>query len=220
MPFQLLDIILAGTVIISALLALSRGFTREALSLIAWGAAALAAAGAIFNPAIMKLARGYLQPDIVATVGVGAGAFILVLVVVSLIGTRIADWVLDSAAGPIDRTAGLVYGMVRGLLLVVVAYLFYIWLVPIEKREEWVRQAWSLSIIESTAQMAIGFLPQDTGNMLREKMLPPPAKETEALNEGYSSSQTNGMNQLIQGNDAAGTASGSGAAANGQSTAQ
>ena len=199
MPFQLLDIILGGTVVISALLALSRGFTREALSLIAWGAAGLAAVGAILNPAIMQLARGYLQPDIVATVGVGAGAFILVLVVVSMVGAKIANWVLDSAAGPIDRTAGLAYGVMRGLLLVVVAYLFYVWLVPTDKREEWVRKAWSLPIIESTANMLVDFLPQDTGQMLREKMAPPPAKDVETLNGGYPNGQTNGMNQLIEG---------------------
>ena len=43
MPFQVLDLILLGIMLISGLLALMRGFTREVLSLISWGLAAVAA---------------------------------------------------------------------------------------------------------------------------------------------------------------------------------
>ena len=44
MPFELLDFILGGIMLLSALLALTRGFTREVLSLISWGLAAAAVA--------------------------------------------------------------------------------------------------------------------------------------------------------------------------------
>ena len=50
MPFQLLDLILIGIMIISGLLALMRGFTREVLSLLAWGIAGIAALGAVLSP--------------------------------------------------------------------------------------------------------------------------------------------------------------------------
>ena len=43
MSLHLLDFILLGIMLISGLLALMRGFTREVLSLVAWGAAAVAA---------------------------------------------------------------------------------------------------------------------------------------------------------------------------------
>ena len=200
MSFQLLDLILIGTMLLSALLALSRGFTRETLSLIAWGAAGLAAAGAILNPEIMKIAGTYLEPEIVATVGVGAGVFLIVLIITSLIGVKIADWVLDSAAGPFGRTLGFLYGLARGLLLVVVAYVFYIWLVPADKRETWIKNAQSLSIIESTASVLINFLPPDIDQMLRSKMAAANAGNAAAPGEeGYQAGQTRGLNQLIQG---------------------
>lgn len=200
MSLQLLDLILIGTMLVSALLALSRGFTRETLSLIAWAAAGLAAAGAILNPDIMKFANGYIQPEIVATVGVGAGVFLTVLIITSLIGVRIADWVLDSAAGPFDRTLGFVYGLARGLLLVVVAYGFYIWLVPADKRETWIRNAQSLPVIESTVSILIGFLPPDQEQNLRSKMAAAnPGTAAAPGEEGYQAGQTRGLNQLIQG---------------------
>jgi hypothetical protein len=87
--------------------------------------------------------------------------FLIVLIVLSMISVRIADWVLDSAAGPFDRTFGLIYGLGRGLLLVVIAYLFYVWLVPPEKREDWVRNARSLAVIETTGELVTDFLPAD-----------------------------------------------------------
>ena len=42
MPITLLDIILIGVMLVSALLAMIRGFMREILSIGAWGVAAIA----------------------------------------------------------------------------------------------------------------------------------------------------------------------------------
>lgn len=208
MPLQILDFILIGTMLVSGLLALSRGFTREALSLLAWGAAALAAAGAILSPSLMGLAKNWLQPEIVATVGVGAGVFIIVLIIASLIGVKIADWVLDSAAGVVDRSLGFAYGLARGLLLVTVAYLFYIWLVPADKREAWIKNALSRPMIESTAVTMLSFMPADLDQMLRSKMSTAAPADGEATppEGGYQSGQTRGMNQLIQGTGSGATA--------------
>ena len=36
-----------------------------------------------------------------------------------------SGWVLDSALGPLDRVLGFVFGVARGALLVVVAYMLY-----------------------------------------------------------------------------------------------
>ena len=57
MPFEILDLILIGIMLISGLLALMRGFTREVLSLVAWGLAALAAYFAIKQQPLIDLAR-------------------------------------------------------------------------------------------------------------------------------------------------------------------
>jgi membrane protein required for colicin V production len=61
MPFQLLDLILFGIMLVSGLLALMRGFTREVLSLVAWAAAALATYIAVKQPALVALAIPYLE---------------------------------------------------------------------------------------------------------------------------------------------------------------
>ena len=94
----------------------------------------------------------------------------IVLIILSIISVRVADWVLDSAAGPFDRTFGLLYGLARGLVLVAIAYLFYVWLVPPEKREDWVRDARSLAVIERTGEFITDFLPADIKETLRGRI--------------------------------------------------
>ena len=155
MPFQLLDLILIGIMIISGLLALMRGFTREVLSLLAWGIAGIAALGAVLSPQLNQLAGQYLQPDVVAKIALGGGVFLIVLIIMSLISVRVADWVLDSAAGAFDRTMGFAYGLARGLLLVAIAYLFYVWLVPEQKQEDWIRNARLLPVVKEVSTVVI-----------------------------------------------------------------
>jgi membrane protein required for colicin V production len=209
MPFQLLDLILIGIMIISGLLALMRGFTREVLSLLAWGVAALAALGAVLSPELNQLAGQYLQPEIVAKVALGGGVFLIILIIMSLISVRIADWVLDSAAGAFDRTMGFVYGLARGLLLVAIAYLFYVWLVPEQKQEDWIKNARLLPVVQEVGNVVISFLPADVADVLRNKtyvtdqnepatQTSPPAEQDE---EGYQAGQQQNLNRLIESTD-------------------
>jgi membrane protein required for colicin V production len=212
MPFQLLDLILIGIMLISGLLALMRGFTREVLSLLAWGIAAVAALGAVLSPELNQLAGQYLQPDIVAKIALGGGVFLIVLIIMSLISVRIADWVLDSAAGAFDRTMGFVYGLARGLLLVAIAYLFYVWLVPEQKQEDWVRNARLLPVVKEVSTVVISFLPADVADVLRNKTYvtdqgtqPAPASPPEE-EEGYQAGQQQNLNRLIESTDGAAAA--------------
>ncbi len=217
MPFQLLDLILAGIMIISGLLALMRGFTREVLSLIAWGAAAVGAYFAIHSAELVGFASQYLQPDIVAKIAVGGGIFLVVLIIVSLISVKLSDVVVDSAAGAFDRTLGFFYGLARGLVLVVIAYLFYGWLIPIERQEDWVKNARTLPIIQSVGEVILSLVPPDIAETLTNSSIlsnqnapsttqqPPAAPsgsgETTAPTdeEGYKKNESQGLDQLIQG---------------------
>ena len=46
--------------------------------------------------------------------------------------------VLDSRVGALDRTLGFLFGLGRGLIIVVIAYMFFDWLVPDRSKPDWV----------------------------------------------------------------------------------
>ena len=56
------------------------------------------------------------------------------------------------AAGAFDRTLGFIYGLARGLVLVAIAYLFYGWLLPLDRQDDWVKNARSLPMIRQAAR--------------------------------------------------------------------
>ena len=184
--------------LISGVLALMRGFTREVLSLFAWGLAALAAYFAIQQKQLIDFAMPYLEKEILAQIAVGAVAFVVTLIIVSVISVKISDRVVDSAVGAFDRTLGFIYGLLRGLVLVSIAYLFYGWLQPFEKQEDWVRNAMSLSTIRSVGDVLLGFMPPDIAETLSNSGvigdLDPAAKAP-----NYQNNETQSLDNLIEG---------------------
>src|SRR5579864_7656965 len=106
------DLVVLGVVALSAVLAFTRGLVREVLSLAAW-------AGAIFI-AIWALPR--VRPQFNAWFGTSpwvdpaafAAVFIISLIVLMIISRWLSALVRASPISGLDRTLGMVFGLVRG----------------------------------------------------------------------------------------------------------
>ena len=163
MPVTILDLVVIGVVLISALLAAVRGFTREVLAIASWIAAA--AVAWVFHPQLVPFVKQYIPAssaqDTIALVAAIAALFLGTLIVVSLITARISDFVLDSRIGALDRTLGFVFGAARGLLLAVIGYVFFTALVGSEKLPVWAKDAKAKPMLEETGRSLIAMLPQD-----------------------------------------------------------
>lgn len=164
MPFSWLDVILAAIMLISGFLAMLRGLTREVLSILSWALAAVATL--FFFPTYQAQARAYIEPALLADAVLAGGIFLVVLILVSLITVRISDGVLDSRIGALDRTLGFVFGLARGLVLVVIAYLFFTWLVPEDTQPQWIKDARSLPILKKTGAAIVSLLPEDPASAI------------------------------------------------------
>jgi len=170
--FTWFDLTVGGLMLVSGLLALMRGFTREITSLVAWGAAGAAALVAAFTPELVSQAKVYLSEEWLAQAAVGGGAFLIVLIILSLISIRFTDWLLDSSPGAFDRTLGFFYGLARGLILVVILYSFYIFFIPQKGHFQGIREARSLLTVESVALKMYEFFPAkflEQAKILKEK---------------------------------------------------
>lgn len=152
------DVGVAVLVLISAILATARGFTREILSLATWvGAAAVAAYLYFYQPDLLK---PYFQEELIGRIVLVGAGFLISLIVLHLITMRIADFVVDSRIGPLDRTLGFVFGTARGVLIAVVAVIFLGWL-NFTNSQSWVSESKTLPVLNNFGDSLIAMLPPD-----------------------------------------------------------
>jgi membrane protein required for colicin V production len=177
MPITLLDFILIGVMLVSAVLAMVRGFMREVLSIAAW----IIAAGATLYAygKLLPFAKTYFNNDYVATGVVVGGTFLLTLIVVSIITVKFSDMILDSRVGALDRSLGFLFGLGRGLIIVVVAFLFFAWLVPPRTQPSWVANAKSKVVLQSTGDWLMSMLPDDPENTILKRLKRPRNEDAE-----------------------------------------
>jgi membrane protein required for colicin V production len=180
-----LDLAVIAVVLVSAMLALLRGFTREVLAIVSWVAAA--AAAYYFHPLALPYIRPHVPKENIAQGLSIAAVFLVGLIVVSMVTVKISDLILDSKIGALDRTLGFIFGGVRGFLLAVVAFVFYGWLAPDANQPEWVRNARLKPILEAGGEKLRDLVPQDVdaliANIKTKKSAPSNNEEPPAENE-------------------------------------
>jgi membrane protein required for colicin V production len=153
-----LDLALIGIVLVSALLSMVRGFTREVLAIASW-AAAFAAAYYLY-PQLLPFAKEYIHKDALALAATVAAIFFVTLIVVSVVTVRISDVILDSKVGPLDRTLGFLFGAARGFALGVIAFLLFNYLVPAKAQPQWVATARTRPVLQASGEDLIAMLPE------------------------------------------------------------
>jgi membrane protein required for colicin V production len=171
-----LDLGLLVIIFISALLAMLRGFTREVLAIASWGAAAIAAI--YLYPLVLPYVKPHVSKDVIALGVSAAVVFFVTLIIASLITAKISDAILDSKVGPLDRSLGFLFGAARGLLLCVIAFIFFTWLVPEKTQPEWVKQARMKPILQATGDQLMAMLPDDPEGILAKLRKPKAGEDT------------------------------------------
>lgn len=112
------DWLIIGIVVISSLISIKRGFIKEALSLFIWVAAFIVAR--TFSFSLATLLVEYIDTYSVRLAVSFAFLFALTLVVGALASYLIGALVKATGLSGTDRILGMVFGMARGGLVVVV----------------------------------------------------------------------------------------------------
>lgn len=224
LPVIVGDIIVIAVVLLSALLALARGFLREALSIAGWIAAALFAFWAF--PLAQPLAQDLIASEMIANVAAGAGLFVGALILFTALSLLISRAVHGSMFAALDRSLGLLFGALRGAFIVSLAYLVLAFLVPNPAdHPPWIREARTLPLVQQGAELIAQFIPgellDDTyqaardgggriidqaGSLAAQQLLstpraaaPSPSQPREA---GYSAAERAPLDRLIGANPA------------------
>ncbi|RKF15204.1 CvpA family protein [Roseovarius spongiae] len=128
--FTIIDGVVAVVIVLSALLAYSRGLVREALAIAGWIVAGIVAF--IFAPQVEPLVKEVpVVGDFIADscelsmIAAFAAVFAVALIIASFITPLFSSLVQRSALGGIDQGLGFIFGVARGILLVAIAYFVY-----------------------------------------------------------------------------------------------
>ena len=128
--FTLIDGIVGAIIVLSALLAYSRGFLREVMAIAGWVVAAILAFMFvdIARPLVRQIpvVGDFLGESCELSVVASFGAiFVVALVVVSLFTPLFGALIQRSALGGADQALGFAFGVLRGVLLIAIGFFVY-----------------------------------------------------------------------------------------------
>ena len=178
MDFTIIDGVVAIVIILSALLAYGRGLVREVMAIVGWIAAAVL--GFMFAPRVEPLVRELpVVGDIIAdscelsVIGAFAIVFSIALIVMSLFTPLFSSLIRRSALGGLDQGLGFFFGVVRGLLLVAIAFFVYDTVITgqeftivDESRSAAVFGRFTGNIQEQEPEQALGWITQQYENLV------------------------------------------------------
>lgn len=151
------DIAVLVVVLLSALLAMLRGFTHQALSIAAWIVSISAVMLGL--PVLRPYFRAMISNTLAADGAAAAVLFIGTMIVASLIVRAVSSGVKGSVLSPVDRALGFVFGLVRGGLLVVLAYIVMAWMLDLSAPPSWMKGAKTTPWIVGIADTLVDWAP-------------------------------------------------------------
>ncbi|WP_370978869.1 CvpA family protein [Agaribacterium sp. ZY112] len=129
------DWVILAILVVSSLLSLKRGFIKEALSLVNWAAAFVVAV--TFRGVMADLLSTWVEAPSLREILAFASLFVATLIVGALISNVLSELVRITGLSSTDRTIGMVFGLLRGFVLVMAILLLVPNFVPIDEDGWW-----------------------------------------------------------------------------------
>lgn len=225
---MIVDIIVGVILLISAAIAFLRGFIREVLTIAGVVGGVLAAL--FLGPKLAPLFRDWfgvedgktpeklfdmVPMDVAADATAYAAIFVVFVIAISVLSHFIASGAKAMGLGPVDRTLGVIFGVVRGLVLLGLFYLPFHLMMKEESKKELFADSRTHYIIEDVAGALTNFLPdsddvetvakekQDDlkNTLLKQNLLPSdgkkPVAQEKPAESGYNDQQRDEIDALF-----------------------
>jgi membrane protein required for colicin V production len=192
----LIDSLIVLVIVVSAGYAAWRGFLWETLTIFAWVAAAFGCL--YFGPYIIPMTHSLVHSDWLASLLAYAAVFLGVFIPLAFMSSRFSQSVKHSPIGPLDRAAGVAFGVVRGLVIVGLAYLAFTYFVPIRNQPRWLTEARLLPVVQSAADVLLTVIPDHPHDYTYV-----PKHEEEVRQAPPAAASHDPMAELIRKNEAA-----------------
>lgn len=163
--FNWLDWVVIGVIALSTIASLWRGFAREALSLAGWVAAFVIAN--LYASRLASLLVGQIDNPTARYVAAFVCLFVVTLLVTGVINLLAKQLIRATGLGTLDRLLGTVFGLARGIIVMLVLVYVARQLVPPEE-QIWLYESQLLPQLDMLAQWAQDIFDQvQTGRDVR-----------------------------------------------------
>ena len=129
------DWLIVAILVISSLISLKRGFVKEALSLAIWVFAFIVASG--FSPMLAPLLAPYLEVPSLRQMAAFALLFVSTLIVGGGVNYLLSTLIQATGLSGTDRVLGVVFGLVRGAMIIMVVVIYLPKLVVVDQDLWW-----------------------------------------------------------------------------------
>lgn len=161
LPFSAVDVVVGVVLLGSAGFAFMRGFVHEVLAIAAWVGAALAALYGFHT--VQPFFRSQIGLAWAADAAAAVTLFLVTLLALSLLTKAVSNRVRNSALNSVDSSLGFVFGLIRGALLLCLAYMLVVWVMAPEDPPGWLAQAKTRPWLERGSAMLQGMAPEGFG---------------------------------------------------------
>ena len=158
-PMNILDIGVILLLFLSAITGLILGFVRGGLFVISWLGSAVIT---FFTFPYMKpYTRQYIEHDFFADLAAALIIFIITLILLFLLSSVIGSWVRNSRLNALDRSLGMLAGIITSTILLAGSYIVAEKIWPPNKQPLWMLEAKALPLIRRGADAMHKLLPNN-----------------------------------------------------------
>ncbi len=193
---MIFDIVVLAALALSGIIAFFRGLIREVLTVagVLGGAVAASYGGPVFAPVVrgwFGIIEGEEVPKlfdivpytIVADAIAYGSIFVIVVVILSVTSHILSKSAEAMGMGAIDRTLGVFFGVIRGILLLGLLYSPIYLLTEPEQRDTWFESSKTRGYVEFTAEKLVALLPESATEDLEKTIEEKAVKASETARE-------------------------------------
>lgn len=159
----IIDYVILAVVAVSALIGVIRGFLREAISLATWIVAVWVVH--VYAGDIAGFFASKVESPVVRLMIAGVLLFIVVLLLGAALGYLASVLVKSTGLSGTDRTLGMVFGAIRGVILLALLLVLAVGLLPVTE-ESWWGESRFIPYIEQVVVWLRDLLPPELGEYL------------------------------------------------------
>ena len=180
-----LDMTILAILVLSAVIAFMRGFIKEVLTIAGLVGATVAAytVGPMVHPWISDLIVGEVEgkgeekkmiwnlipADVMATALSHGGVFVVTFIVLTILSFFISRVAQEMGLNFMDRSLGVVFGLARGLALLVLLYLPFSIMLTEEEFPKWTKESRTLPVLAYSVDKVYAYLDIDTDKKDKER---------------------------------------------------